>query len=91
MSDIIEQIEARLDAMERIGRLIQRSSLGADGEVETLRIAAGLRAVVALHEPFAGVYDNEPPVCLNCREGYEDAPWPCPTIQAIAAIWDLPA
>lgn len=49
---------------------------------------AGIRAVVALHGPRVWAAQQgaaEATFCEICGPG----PWPCPTLLAIAGIWDL--
>ncbi|MEE2040073.1 DUF6221 family protein [Nocardiopsis sp. CT-R113] len=48
-----------------------------------LREVAAKRAILAEHENgFPGL-----DYCTSCRYGHEVAPWPCPTVRALAAPW----
>lgn len=49
-----------------------------------LALVAGLRAVLALHSER----DDPPSSFIRCDECGDHRGWPCPTLLAIAAIWE---
>lgn len=87
--DLVAFVRERLDET-----IAERSS-----EDWWVRWDAAMRAVVELHEAVPSGWNGQGPLqCDHCADQCHsgsgmncdspDAPWPCPTVRHIAAIWE---
>jgi hypothetical protein len=95
--DLVDFVRQRLDEKEqraryRLGESAQYAAFEQEPE-QALREAGAGRAIVALHRPGLWNADDDPADihCAECtadEDLYKAQIWPCPTMRALAAVYD---
>lgn len=100
MATLVEFLNARLDEDEKIGRMLQRSSLGEGRQVRLLADVESKRAIVAAHgrtvdDPYRDsenyIAERDGGIHYDCDQCYHDRDYgsipdkePCLTLRLLA-------